>query len=186
VFPLRARDVFGRRGTSGVQDTHKTGFREVQYCWHPWCGQRVLVRCEARRGGNAVLRCVREDLNRSPGLEIPEWMFDSSRCRQMKQNSVAHVSSVALLALKDLLTTSPDPIESTVAEAQHLSSSSGDADAQTVTIPSPTGRAVCSTSEAAAVATGSAGENDPPVGPDAERVSVEAVFVQQRTTGGGR
>ncbi len=54
----------------------------------------------------------------------------------MKQNSVAHVSSVALLALKGLLTTSPDPIESTVAEAQHLSSSSGDADAQTVTMPS--------------------------------------------------
>jgi hypothetical protein len=145
-----------------------------------------LVQGEARRGGSAVLRCVREDLNRSPALEIPEWMFDSSRCSQMKQNGLAHVSSVALLALKGLLTTSPDPIESTVVEAQHLSSSSGDADAHTVTIWSPTRRAVYSTSEAAAVATGSAGEDGPPVGPDAERVSVEAVFVRQRTTGGGR
>jgi hypothetical protein len=146
--------------------------------------QRVLVRCEARRGGSAVLCCVREDLNRSPGLEIPEWMFDSSRCRQMKQNSVAHVSSVALLALKDLLTTSPDPIESTVAEAQHLSSSSGDADAHAVTLEDQSARVVFSTHEAAAVARGSASENGPSVGQDAERTSATSPF-SSHVGGGG-
>jgi hypothetical protein len=167
-----------------VQDTHKTGHREVQYRWHPWYGRRVLVQCEALRSGSAVLRCVQEDLNGSPALEIPEWMFDSSLCSQMKQDNLAHVSSAALLALKDLLSAAPDPIESTVLEAQHHSSSSGDADAPT--IPSQSERVVFPASEAAAVAPGSTSENGPPVGSDAERASAEAACVQQRATGGGR
>ena len=89
--------------TSGVRDTHKTVTREVQYLWHPWCGQQVYVQAEARRGGCLVLRCVRGELNRSPALEIPEWMFDSGLCGGMKQNSVAHLSSAALLELMGLL-----------------------------------------------------------------------------------
>lgn len=167
------------------KDTHKTGFREVQYRWHPWQGQRVLIQCEARRSGSAVLRCVREQLNDSPALEIPEWMFDSSLCSQMKQDNLAYVSSAALLALKDLLSAVPDPIESTVVEAQHLSSSTGDADAPT--IPSQSERVVFPTGEAAAVATGSTPEDDPASCQDAERASAEAPFVrQQLATGGGR
>ena len=73
-------------------------------------------------------------MNSSPALEIPEWMFDPGICSQMKQESEAHVSSVALLALKSLLSTGPYPVESMVFEAQHLSSSSGDADAFAVTL----------------------------------------------------
>jgi hypothetical protein len=122
--------------TTVVHDTHKTVFREVQYRWHPWHGQRVLVQSEARRSSGAVLRCVREDLNSSPALEIPAWMFDSSICSQMKHHSAGYVSSAALLVLKDLLSAALVPIESTGLEAQHLSSSSGDADAYPVAVQS--------------------------------------------------
>ena len=118
------------------------------------------------------LRCVREQLNDSPALEIPEWMFDSSLCSQMKQDNLAYVSSAALLALKDLLSAAPDPIESTVVEAQHLSSSTGDADVPT--IPSQSERVVFPTGEAAAVATGSTPEDDPTSCQDAKRASAEA------------
>lgn len=85
---------------------------------------------------------------------------------------------------RGLLRRAPVPIESTPVEAQHLSSSSGDADA--VTIQSPSRRVVCSTSEAAAVAPGGTSEDCPPVGSDAERASEEVPFLQRRTSGGGR
>jgi hypothetical protein len=111
-------------------------------------------------------------------------MFDSSRCIRMKRDDLAYVSSSALLGLKGLLTAVPVPIESIVVEAQHLSSSSGDADAHT--IPSQSERVVFPTSEASAVATGGTSEDGPPVGSDAERASADAAFFQQRSTGGGR
>src|SRR5258707_13674359 len=98
-----ARSGVGRCCTSGVQDTHKTGIREVQYRWHPWYGQQVCVQVEARRGGRAVLRCVRDELNRSPALEIPEWRFDPVIWGQMRQESVAYVNSAALWALDGLM-----------------------------------------------------------------------------------
>jgi len=44
----------------------------------------VLVRGEARRGGIIVLQCVRDGLKEFSSLEIPEWMFDSHLCDQMK------------------------------------------------------------------------------------------------------
>jgi hypothetical protein len=127
---------------------------------------------------------VREDLNSSPALEIPAWMFDSSICSQMKHHSSGYVSSAALLVLKDLLSAALVPIESTGLEAQHLSSSSGDADAYPVTVQSQSGRVVLSTGEAAAVATRSASEDGPPVGADAKRTSAAPLFCDQ--SGGGR
>jgi hypothetical protein len=139
-----ARDVSGRGGTSGVHDTHKTDTREVQYRWHPWYGQQVCVQGEARRGGRVVLHCVRGELNRPPALEIPEWMFDSGLCSGMKQDSLAYVSSAALLELTGLLSPAVDPIESSAVQAQHLSSSSGGVDADNVTIQSQPGQAVFS------------------------------------------
>ena len=69
-----------RRYTTDARNTHKTDLREVAYLWHPWHGQRVLVRGEARRGGSVVLRCVPDELKGFPTLEIPEWMFDSNLC----------------------------------------------------------------------------------------------------------
>ena len=141
------------------------------------------MQCEARRSGRTVLRCVREEMDGSPALEIPEWMFDSSLCSQMKQDDLAYVSSAALLALKGLLSAATGPIESTIVEAQHRSSSSGDADAPT--IPSQSERVVFPTGEAAAVATGSTPEDGPTSCQDAERASAEAPFVRQQLATGG-
>jgi hypothetical protein len=79
-----------------------------------------------------VLRCAQDDVNSSPTLEIPEWRFDSVVCGQVKQQTLAYVSSAALLRLRSLLSQVLDPVESTVAEVQHLSSSSGDADVNNI------------------------------------------------------
>jgi len=122
---------------------------------------------------------VQDDGSSSPALEIPEWVFDSGICSQMKQESLAHVSSVALLALKSLLSAGPDPVESMVFEAQHLSSSSGDADAYAVTLEDKSRRVVFSTHEAAAIANGRAPEDGPIAGPDAERTSAAPAFSGQ-------
>jgi hypothetical protein len=116
------------------------------------------MRAEVAAG---VLRCVQDDVNSSPALEIPEWMFDSGICNEMKRESLAYVSSAALLTLMSLLSATSDPVESTVVEAQHLSSSSGDADAYAVTLEDQSGRVVFSTRKAAAVASGSASEDGP-------------------------
>jgi len=113
-------------------------------------------------------------------------MFDSSLCGRTKQDGVAHVSSAALLALKGLLSATPSAIESDVVQAQHLFSSSGDADAHTVTVQNQSGRVIFSTGEATAVVAGDISKDGPPAGPDVERTSAEAAMVQRRTTGGGR
>ena len=123
-----------------------------------------------------MLRCVQEDVSSSPTLEIPEWMFDSVVCGQVKQQTLAYVSSAALLRLRSLLSQVLDPVESTVAEAQHLSSSSGDADAHAVRLEDQSARVVFSTHEAAAVARGSTSENGPSAGQDAERTSATWPF----------
>ena len=141
--------------TTGVQDTHKTYTREVTYRSHPWFGQTVSVRGEVRRGGSVVLRCVRDELNWSASLEIPEWMFDAGHCSGMKPGSLAYVSNSALLALRGLLSLDRDRIESGVVQAQHLSSDSGGADADHIPIQSPTRRVVSSASAPTEVAAGS-------------------------------
>lgn len=122
-------------------------------------------------------------MNSSPALEIPEWMFDPGICSQMKQESEAHVSSVALLALKSLLSTGPYPVESMVFEAQHLSSSSGDADAFAVTLEDQSRRAVFSAHEASAVANGGPPEDGPIAGSDAERTSTAPAIPGQAGDG---
>jgi len=118
-------------------------------------------------------------------LEIPEWMFDSGLCSGMKQDSLAYVSSAALLELTSLLSPAVDPIESSVVQAQHLSSSSGGADVDNVTIQSQSGRAVFSPGAVAAAATGSLSADGAVVGPDDERTSAEGSS-PQRAGGGGR
>lgn len=120
--------------TTGVQDAHKTCAREVIYRWHPWFGRTVWVQGELRRGGSAVLRCVRDELHWSASLEIPKWMFDAGFCTGMKPDSLAHVSSDALLTLQEFLATVTDCIESGTVQAQHLSSNLGGADANNIPI----------------------------------------------------
>jgi hypothetical protein len=176
--------VAGRGCTTEVRSTHKTAFREIAYRWHPWHGQRVLVRGEARRGGAAILQCVRDELKGFPTLEIPEWMFDSHLCGQMKPAELPQVGCAALLALKHLLSAVTESSERDVVEAQHDSSSSGDADAQAVAVQDSSRRFVFSPSEAPRVARRSAAEDGPTLGQDVERTL--APPLHGRETGGGR
>jgi hypothetical protein len=85
---------------------------------------------------------VQGEVNRSPALEIPEWMFDSGLCSGLKLDSQPHVDAAALLALRVLLSTTTDPIESTLVQAQHLSSNSGGADVDNVTVQGQARRTV--------------------------------------------
>src|SRR5258708_7037481 len=102
----------------------------------------------------------------------------------MRQEGPAYVNSGALGALKSVRWAARDRVEPTVLQAQHISSSSGDADAHQAT-PIHARRVILSTGEAAAVAAGSPSEDGPSHGPDAERTSAEG-FSRQRTSGGGR
>ncbi len=171
--------------TTGVQDTHKTYIREVRYPWHPWHGEQVYVRGEARRGGMVVLRCVRDELNWSAALEIPEWMFDSGRCSEKKAGSLAYVSLSALRALRVLLSPDANHIESCGDQAQHLPRESGGADADNIPIQDPAGSAVYSTATATEASAGSLSADASLDGADDERTpGEEASF--PRASGGGR
>jgi hypothetical protein len=170
--------------TTEVQNTHKTAFREITYRWHPWHGQRVLVRGKACRGGIVVLRCVRDELKGFPTLEIPEWMFDSHRCGQMKPAELPQVDCAALLALQHLLAAARKSSERDVVQAQHDSSSSGDADAQAVAVQDRSRRVVLSPSEAPRVARRSAAEDGSTLGQDVERTLTPPLHGPE--TGGGR
>ena len=170
--------------TTEVQNTHKTAFREITYRWHPWHGQRVLIRGEARRGGVVVLQCVRDELKGFPTLEIPEWMFDSHLCDQMKPAELPRVGCAALLALKHLLLAVPESSERDVVQAQHDSSSSGDADAQAVAVQDPSRRVVLSPSEAPRLTGRCAAEDGPTLSQDVERTL--AAPLHGRGTGGGQ
>ena len=127
-----------------------------------------MIRGEARRRGSVVLRCVRDELKGFPILEVPEWLFDSRVCGRMKPADFPYVDYTSLVALQQLLSAATQSNEWTVVQAQHHSSSSGDADANTVTVQSQSGRVVLSTGEAAGVATRSAAEDDPATRPDAK------------------
>jgi hypothetical protein len=185
AFPLPVRDESGPHDTSRVQDTHKTSDREVHYRWHPWYGQQVHVQVEARRRGGVILHFVQGEVNRSPALEIPEWMFDSGLCSGMKEDSQAHVSAAALLALHVLLSPATDPIESSLVQAQHLSSNSGGADVDNVTVQGQTGRAVFSPGTAPPGVSGSLSADGSLAGADDKRASAKG-FSRQRGSGGGR
>ena len=172
------------RCTTEARKTHKTELREITYPWHPWYGQRVLVRGEARRGGSIVLQCVCDELKGFPTLEIPEWMFNANICGRMKPAETPGVDCAALLALKHLLSAATECSQQDMVQAQHDSSSSGDADAQTVAVQDPSRRVVFSSSEAPPVARRSTAEDGPTAGQDAERAL--APPLRCRNTGGGR
>jgi hypothetical protein len=159
--------------------------RQVHYQWHPWHGQQVHVRGEARRGGREVLRCVREEQQHAAALEIPAWMFDSGLCSGMKPGSQIRVSLGALATLQALLELRADHVESSVIREQHLSSDLGGADVDIVSIEGPAGRAVCSSSAAATDTGGSLSADAPLAGSDDERTSPQGCS-SERTRGGAR
>jgi hypothetical protein len=170
--------------TTEVHNTHKTGFREVRYRWHPWFGQRLVVHRESRRGSVVLLQCVREEVQACRTLEIPEWMFDAAVCAQMKSMELPHVDCAALLALKHLLSAATRSSERDVVQAQHQSSSGGDADAEAVAVPPQSGRVIFSTRSNPRVARRGVAEGHRPTGQDAERLLPAPL--PSCKTGGGR
>ncbi len=127
---------------------------------------------------------MRDELKGFPTLEIPEWMFDSRVCGRMKPAELPHVECAALLALQHLLSAATGPNELGVIQAQHHSSSSGDADAQTESVQNPSRRVVSSTGEAPRVTSRSATEDGSAAGQDAEGIFAEAPHCREK--GGGR
>lgn len=100
-------------------------------------------------------------------------MFDSNLCAGMKQDSLAHVSIAALLALNVLLSLATDPIESSLSQAQHLSGNSGGADVKNVTIQGQTGQAVFSPGTVPPGVAGSLSTDGSVAGADDERASAK-------------
>ena len=189
VQTLRAADISTNYAdvagcTTEVHNTHKTGFRELEYRWHPWHAQRVAVRGESRRGSLVVLRCVRDELQGCRTLEIPEWMFDAAVCGQMKSTELPHVDCAALLALKHLLSAATRSSERDVVQAQHHSGSAGGADAEALAVPTPSERVVFSTRGNPRVTCRGAAEDDSPTGQDAKRTLAAPLLC--RKSGGGR
>jgi len=155
--------------TTGVQDTHKTYIREVRYPWHPWYGEQVYVRCEVRLGGMIVLPCIHDELNWAAALEIPEWMFDSSRCSQVEAEHLAHVGVSALRALCVLVSLRADRIESREVQAQHSPRDSGGADADHIPVQGPAGPVVYSATTTTEASPGGPSAGASPIGSDDER-----------------
>jgi hypothetical protein len=184
AFVLREPCEDDSHCTTEVHNTHKTGFRELEYRWHPWHGKRVAVRGESRRGSLVVLWCVHDEQQGCRTLEIPEWMFDAAVCGQMKSTELPHVDCAALLALKHLLSAATGSSERNVVQAQHHSGSAGGADAEALAVPTPSERVVFSTRGNPQVTCRGAAEDDSPPGQDAERTLAAPLLC--RKSGGGR
>ncbi len=93
--------------------------REVCYPWHPWHGQVVSVYDAIVRSDRAVFRCG-TNVSARP-VEVPQWMFESARCRSMRIVAVPVVCCQALRQLKALLQIAPASGRGDVIQAQHRS-----------------------------------------------------------------
>jgi hypothetical protein len=173
VLHRRGSGARGGRCTSQQSNTHSTESREVLYPWHPWFGRAVWIFARRMAYGRMVVHCGLEPRHESRGVEIPQWMFDTAVCCQMRMVQEPVASIDALRELKALRATgspaSPDPM----LQAQHDSLPKGGADANP-TEPAPRdptcivsvepGRAALGTA-----AVGGAAADDALAGADVER-----------------
>lgn len=83
--------------------THKTECQKVRYPWHPLYGQTVIIRHKRLRRGCPTAACVPVNDPERASLEIPEWMFDATRCAQMRFSLCAQVCWMAFAELSSLL-----------------------------------------------------------------------------------
>ena len=80
------------------------------------------------RHGQSICRCAVPDIDLPRSLDIPQWMFDSSRCGLMQLAPVPVVSIQALVGLKTLLQCTIT--DRAVIQAEHqCANRQGDADA---------------------------------------------------------
>jgi hypothetical protein len=121
-------------GTIKRPNTHNTDVLEVRYPWHPWYGRQVLVQTVRGRNGLQVIRCAPLERPRCPGLEIPQWMFESAAAGMKGLADAACVPVQALRTLATLLASAPSRH---VVEAQHPLCTGGDADAHASPVTGP-------------------------------------------------
>jgi hypothetical protein len=77
--------------------------RRVQYRWHPFHGQELLVCGERRTASLIVLRCLVVGDERRDCMHIPAWMFDAPTCNLMTLADAPRASLTSLLALRHLV-----------------------------------------------------------------------------------
>ena len=183
------RHGVGARCTSQQSNTHSTESREVLYPWHPWFGRAVWIYARRMNHGRMVVHCGLEPRHESRGVEVPQWMFDTAVCCQMRmvQEPLARID--ALHELKALRATRSPASPDHMLQAQHDSLLlEGGADANppepapgdpTCVVSVEPGRAVLGTA-----AVGSAAADDALAGADVERTSRTQVGFP--TDSGGR
>jgi hypothetical protein len=97
-------DVGGDDCTTRFDNTYSTGFRELLYRWHPWCGLPVFVHQAIAKPDHIVFRCRLSGSDASRWLEIPAWMFDRAACVDDSMvTTTPYVDSSALVVLAGLL-----------------------------------------------------------------------------------
>jgi hypothetical protein len=175
--------------TSHQSNTHSTESREVLYPWHPWFGRAVWIYARRMNHGRMVARCGLEPRHDRRSVEVPQWMFDTAVCCQMRMAQEPVTSIDALRELKALRATRSPAIPDHMLQAQHDSLLlEGGADANPPE-PAP-GDPTCLVSvepESTALGTaavGSAAADDALAGADVERTSRTQVGFP--TDAGGR
>ena len=123
IRSLPAQGEFDPRGTNRQSNTHSssTESREVRYPWHAWYGRSVWIHGAVVKNTCTVYRCSLEQNDEIQILEIPQWMFESAVCCQVRVAEAPTVSSEALQDLKGLLRSIRLSGAKVVLQAQHRS-----------------------------------------------------------------
>src|ERR1700750_566864 len=94
----------GGRCTTTFENTHGTGYRELLYRWHPWCGLRGCVHEAIDRADGVAFRCRSSGADSHLWRELPAWMFDRAACADRATLSTSpFVDMAAFSALAGLL-----------------------------------------------------------------------------------
>lgn len=107
----RSRPGFANQGPHGgvpsratrFHKTHKTGFHEVRYTWHPLVARTLWIEGFRSKGRCRMARCLLEREDRRDCFEVPAWMFDQDVCATMNVVAEPMVAWKALLELRRLL-----------------------------------------------------------------------------------
>ena len=117
----RASGAREKRCTSHQQNAHITDSRVILYPWHPWYGKTALIFTSVAKTGQAVFRCGLESAQTDRPLEVPQWMFDATACRQACLAASPTVHCEGLLELKRLLMSAKITAAKAVLKAEHCS-----------------------------------------------------------------
>jgi hypothetical protein len=112
----RGADV---RCTTRQSNTHGSELRKLVYPWHPWAGREIWIGETLSRNGGTILRCVVDHSSNAPAIEIPQWMFETAVCWQMRLEASPWVNVEALRELKGSLAFRLRGLGEAVIEAQH-------------------------------------------------------------------